>query len=604
MTIAIIDSGVNGAVFKDYNIKQYYIQNRTVMEEPVGDRLGHGTSMLGIILRQQNTPVSVLSLRPVICDNIIDNNDIATAIRFAVDKGAGVISISMGNNLLKERKSIEDACEYAYKNRVSVVCAFSKRNDVILPWACKYAVKVMHGDERNHPVQFKRAYFDSYMICVNKPMYRTVDICGTRKMIVGHSAATAYIVGKMVQYMNRHMCDSIEALHFFFLECGISCNKNQLYNKVETIKGRISYLDKEEEINWGAAAVIPYSKEMESLIRFQDFGSYYIKVGVDYGKKGIRKVADQEETLPIETSLERLERYDLDTVFVGYLNKLENYSDIWGMDNVLRFALSHNYNVFSFLPVSTDFKMQFREKRLRLQEANIYDVDYLRQIKEIVPYSFLCRLPVLGVFGTSSKQGKFTLQMLIRRELKRRGIRHISLLTEHQAELLNASVCFPSGYKGENNIRLSIEEQIEVLQKSLYYLEQTTDAEMILAGGQSWLIPHDIDRQIAIYNLAFIEAVRPDYSVVVVNPEIDHIDYIRDTISGLKAIYKTRTIAVAFSDKKVVLCGRSVLRQPRDAKNIIEVSNYLQQETGIYAGCITRGDFVNKIIDFFIDLSS
>ena len=205
MKIAVIDSGINGHIFKDCNIIQYNIMAGVVTEEYANDKAGHGTSMLGIILRHQDKPAIVFSLRPVICDGAIDNKDIALAIKYAVDKGADIISVSMGTDQLKERECIENACEYAYENGVLVVCAFSKRRDVVLPWACKYVIKVMHGGERKYPIQLKKVYFNSYMICVNLPMYRTIDINGTRKMITGHSAATAYIVGELVRYMKKYL---------------------------------------------------------------------------------------------------------------------------------------------------------------------------------------------------------------------------------------------------------------------------------------------------------------------------------------------------------------------------------------------------------------
>lgn len=604
MVIAVIDSGINGAIFESCEIYQYRIQAGQVWKESVEDMAGHGTSMLGIILRKQIEHDIILSLRPVICDGTIDNEDIAAAIKFAVDKGAAVISVSMGTDSLKKRACIEEACEFAYENGVAVVCAFSKRGDVILPWACKYVIKVMHGDAKEQPVQFKKTFFDSYMVCVNMPMYRTIDAVGVGKMVVGHSAATAYVAGRIIHYMKKHLCGSIRALQFFLSEYGILYDKEQVCNKVETIKGRISYLDKKDNINWGAAAVIPYSKEMESLVKFQEFGSYDVRVAVDYGKKGIRKEMPQADELPIETSLERLQRYGIDTIIIGYLDKLESYSYEWSMDYILQFALQHNYNVFSFSPIPTNMKKRFEEKCLMIQETKVYDMNYLRQVNQVIPYPLFCKLPVLGVFGTSSKQGKFTLQMLIRKELQKRNIQHISLLTEHQADLLGASICCPMGYGGEANIQINMEAQIEVIQKSLYYLEQTTDAEMILTGGQSWLIPHDIDRQAAIYNLAFLEAVRPDFSVVVVNPEVDCLEYIHDTINTLKSVYKTKTIAIAFSDKETVLRGKVVLRKPRGIQNMKETAYYLREKTGIYAACITEGDFVKNIVDGFIKLTS
>lgn len=55
----------------------------------------------------------------------------------------------------------------------------------------------------------------------------------------------------------------------------------------------------------------------------------------------------------------------------------------------------------------------------------------LLKLREVVPYWIIPEKPVIGVFGTSSKQGKFTLQLAMKSEFNRRGIGVDSIGTEH-----------------------------------------------------------------------------------------------------------------------------------------------------------------------------
>ena len=596
MKVAIIDSGINGSVFKNICIDQYHVKNGIISSEAVVDDTGHGTSMAGIILRQMTDNIEILSIRPIIEKGQLHNEDLAAAITFAVSQGVSIINISMGTEELKGRRCLDEACQCAFDKGIAVVCAFSKYNKVIMPWAAESVVKVLHGSENNGKILLKKSYFDSYMISVEKTAFRTVDYYGTPKIIMGHSAAAAFVTNKLCGCIQKHCCRGIEAVSFFLGEQNI-LEQELIYNEVSVIQGKIDELEKKESCFYGNAAVIPVSKEMDSLQTFAEYVSLKIIAGVDYRKKGRR-----ESNIPIKSSLRDLTGLPLDWLIVGYLDKLEKIGDAWSLNYILEFALENRLHVFSFLPVAEEMKKRFAEKNLFLQDTFVYTNAYYERVNQAVPYKIPSKLPVLGVFGTSSRQGKFTLQMLLRRELERKKVKLITLATEHQAAAMDVSICYPCGYGGENNIKLSMEQSIELLQKSIYYLEQTTDAEMILVGGQSWLIPYHIEEQTAIYNLAFLEAVRPDCAIVVENPEVDPPEYISDTVQCLRSIYKTRVIALAFSDRYIRIKGNTVMRRKPTEEEKAKTAEQLQRTQNILAGCITDYNFIQQAVTRYLKI--
>lgn len=84
------------------------------------------------------------------------------------------------------------------------------------------------------------------MICVNKPMYRTLDNEGKTKMTVGHSAATIYIVGEFIRYMKKYLCSSIDAIQFFWKNMGYYSMKNGCIIKLKQLKEEYHILIKKK----------------------------------------------------------------------------------------------------------------------------------------------------------------------------------------------------------------------------------------------------------------------------------------------------------------------------------------------------------------------
>ncbi|MEY2988253.1 MAG: hypothetical protein RJB13_1774, partial [Pseudomonadota bacterium] len=129
-----IDDDENGYV--DDSLGWSFSSNK----RDVSDSLGHGTHVAGLLISQSNNGIGVgtlwkgFKLMPVqIFDAehpTADHVTIASAIRYAVDNGAHVISASFGSSTPSEQ--MRAAVEYAEKNDVVLVSAvgnFRKNND-------------------------------------------------------------------------------------------------------------------------------------------------------------------------------------------------------------------------------------------------------------------------------------------------------------------------------------------------------------------------------------------------------------------------------------------------------------------------------------------
>jgi len=126
--VAVVDTGVDythedlyGRVIRGYD----YVNNDA---DPMDDQ-GHGTHCAGIIGATLNNRVGIagVSRVSIMAVKALDSQGsgyyswISSGIRYAVDNGADVISMSLGGP--SDSQVMRDACDYAWNNGVLVVAA-------------------------------------------------------------------------------------------------------------------------------------------------------------------------------------------------------------------------------------------------------------------------------------------------------------------------------------------------------------------------------------------------------------------------------------------------------------------------------------------------
>lgn len=85
------------------------------------------------------------------------------------------------------------------------------------------------------------------------------------------------------------------------------------------------------------------------------------------------------------------------------------------------------------------------------------------------------------------------------------------------------------------------------------------------------------------------------------NPDQDHPQYIRDTISCLESIYKYYVVTIAFSYKKQIVKGKSILYKKMNLDNIHVLSRGLTTQYNKVSGCIADPEFISSLITLILD---
>lgn len=158
-------------------------------------------------------------------------------------------------------------------------------------------------------------------------------------------------------------------------------------------------------------------------------------------------------------------------------------------------------------------------------------------------------VPIVSVLGTSSKQGKFSLQL----ELRKKFIEHQYAVgqwaTEPQGYLFGIDKVFPTGYG--SNLNFSEKEVLQFVNRQLYDIEKM-GKEVIITGLQSYVLSDKLynSRMYPFMQNALLSAIQPDTMVLVTNV-FDSNDYILRSLNYIESLTGVRTACIVLSPRNM-----------------------------------------------------
>ncbi|SMG41354.1 S8 family peptidase [Agreia pratensis] len=223
VTVAVIDTGVDGSVADLAGVVSGGTDVSGVGspngQTPVGDENQHGTMVGSLIAGRGTGPndgvigvapeASLLSISVALGAGVVGTDDqIANAVRWAVDNGADVINMSLTRNSLDWPTSWDDAFLYAAEHDVVVVAAAGNRGsgttEVGAP-ATIPGVLTVAGVDRNGDASFD-ASSQGITIAVAAPSEQLVGVVpgGGYVRWAGTSGATPIVSGLVALVRAAH----------------------------------------------------------------------------------------------------------------------------------------------------------------------------------------------------------------------------------------------------------------------------------------------------------------------------------------------------------------------------------------------------------------
>lgn len=430
-----------------------------------------------------------------------------------------------------------DKLEIINKNGTLIFSAFDNFGSMSYPAAFDFVIGIDVSDEINlHDDEFIALKRNPVNVIIKNKTYRVKWIDGRNNIVKGSSFACAYYAGKFADFFLRNKKASTEKSYENFIT---RFSKNIVCNIKEKEKRRLQKCQ--------IAVVFPFTKEIHSLAQNEDLLDFEVleycdirqsgKVGI-----GIKRLLKHCDNNKIIQDVEEINWDDGFDVFI--LSYCDKYNRILGYDlkeNIIEKCKKYNKYLVSFDNIG-DYNTN---------ELN-YFYPYLD--KNDIPYFNLGKLytvgvPVLGVFGTSSKQGKFTLQLMLRRLFMNEGYKVAQIGTEPSSLLFGMDYVFPMGF--HSTVYTKSNDNVIVLNEYMHQCEMKSP-DIIIVGSQSGTCSYH-SYNIKLFTLTqmeFLMGTQPDIVVVMVNVN-DNLDYVTRTVKTIEGVVDCKVVSFVLFPRKM-----------------------------------------------------
>ncbi|MBS5571622.1 MAG: DUF1611 domain-containing protein [Clostridiales bacterium] len=566
--IVIIDTGVdiNSTYIRKYvkdivgikvkkNGETFDVVSTSTDPTCINDTVGHGTAITGIIL-SHNPNVSIFFVKIFEAGELVADED---TLIFALDYvynniDFDILNLSLGICSVSSNDKLNSICKKYHSNGKYIVSAFDNNGAISFPAAYEQVIGVTSDNHIYNNNDYYVVDSKQVNICAKGQKQRVYWLNSAQIFSSGNSFACAHFTGIMSCFPDD-LCKS--DLWKCITKNATKCIDGSFNNSNKHfLQGPVA--------NYNKIVAFPFSKEIHSLIRFQEklcfelVDIYDTKYSARIGASTNRLLKESGIKNHFIKSINEIDWDSFDTMVLGHLDKIIELVGDKYVCNLICEIIIHDKNIYSFDDIS--------QYCLHGNVEKIYYPCVSKINCERVPFGKLYRQdkPVLGIFGTSSKQGKFTLQLKLRYELLERGYKLFQLGTEPSALLYGMNAVYPVGYN--STVSISGVESIAHINKVMY--EQSRDADLIIVGGQAGVLPLD-EGNLNCYNYAAIDllyATLPDAIILCINPS-DEISFIKRTIGFVESIANCKVIALAvypFYYAQSDIMQQNLLKMSRD----------------------------------------
>ncbi|MCM1568223.1 MAG: DUF1611 domain-containing protein [Roseburia sp.] len=538
LRVVVVDTGIDSQ-YVDAHIKggiTIVEENGTFsVKEYFEDYIGHGTGTADIILRNTDK-VELYEVRIYDKDIYVSGEKLCYALDY-INKNLEYDLIQISSGITVYSKKMHDIIKEIVREKEKViVSAFDNEGAISYPAAYEEVIGVDINYNYTKKDEFDVVEGSIIDIRGGDAFYRMAFLDGANNIAKGSSFLTSYFTA-IIANMEMN-CLNKQTIMEELKKKAIKVYRDVPDMQI-TAKEFIRDIKK--------AIVFPFNKEVHSIAAFEDMlpfeivGYYDIKHKFLVGKQVCDILKYTDNSMKIKNFDNINWDLDFDTIICGHVGEINKILGRNFIVEILRNCEKYNKRVFFFDDLnSLYFDYHNSEKMFST---------FLGEDKQLCNRFGKLRMvnkPVLAVMGTSSKQGKFTVQLKLMRELKKRGFLVDGIGTEPSSIFFGYSQVFPFGYGSYNG--LSSRMMIRMLNEMVWNIEKE-DIDIILTGCQSGTITYDFRNEnlLAICQYNYLLGINPDAVVLCVN-EIDELDYVKRTIAFIEAIGSAKVVAIIMSE--------------------------------------------------------
>ncbi len=535
--IAVLDTGVSLENTYEQGIGIFVSEDGVVHRTSnIEDDIGHGTAVISILHRY--LPNAIIIPIKVIFDGILAHEDVLISALDYIDQhiDCDIIHISIGLQCCDNIEALYSQCKRLYVKGVIIVAAFDNGGLISYPAAFDCVIGI-DSERMVKRYEYAKTNEDIVNYVADSREVRVKWIGNTTQMVSGNSFTAPVFSAYIAKVMQSGIKGFDEIKELLDDQAAATIK----YGNINTMKF---------DLVIQKAIVFPFNKEMHSLARYRDVldfkivGFYDSKYTGNVSKNicDLLRLESYQEDLLIQDVAKIDWTADFDTVILGHATML---SEACGHDYIPEFiglCEKHKKQLYSLSDVRNN--PIIRQRKISYYVPYIDEPDGVSMLRK----TYCIGKPVLGIVGTASRQGKFSLQIKLRSELFKMGYKVGFLGTEPTAPLFGADAVYPIGYEG--TVKTKGLMSVYTINQILGFIEKK-QPDIILFGSQSQTIPNDSGglKQYPVAQNELILACQADAYILCVSCE-DSIEYVEHTIAYLESIYPSKVICIALSPLK------------------------------------------------------
>lgn len=599
--VVVIDSGINTKhprlIDNSYEGWSFRSVNGEVeISKDITDEIGHGTATTYII-KKMLPSVEIIMIKVFHEKLEVEIDVLLEALDFIYNNlDCHIIHMSLGVTYCHDLSKLEEKCNKLASKNIILVSAFDNNGAISYPAAFDNVIGVDESIncKKDHEFEFidnnrkvnVRAKGGGHKVPWVSPEYTIQH---------GASYSAAYISGIIANYINYNNCKGIDEVLKL-----LKYNAKQIHRDYKEVS--LMHLQSYPKIK--KAIIFPFNKEVHSLIRFNHLLEFKISgvFDIKYNGNINRQVSEILGINQPNYRIENIEKInwndDFDTVILGHTDIISEKTGINFHEEMLKKAQTFNKQIFAFERINEKSRSEFQNLNYYYPFVGANNVPTLLfgKMKKIGK-------PILGVFGTSSSQGKFTLQLTLRDKLAKLGYKIGQLGTEPSSLLYGFNAVYPMGY--QSTVEVSGSGAIKVLNNLMGTIE-ASDPDIIIIGSQSGTIPYSFSNisYLTTPQLEFLVGTCPDAVLLCVNIE-DDLDYIKRTISVIEGLVNTKVIGIViFPLKKQFNILSGIKSIHASCYEIESKKNQLIDSLRINTFILDRDSEINNLVGNVIDYFS
>lgn len=525
--IAILDSGVKKEhiAFRDMEVCGFSLSvsdGEVIRGDDFGDSIGHGTGIYYLV-KKGAPEADITNIKIFAAEGELTQKNFELILSYISENYSfDVINISMGFLRCGNTDALQRICDRLREKGSILVSAFDNNGAVSFPAALDGVIGVDGADD---VAEGEFTYVKNGIINIigKNANMRTAFINPDYIIVKGTSFLCARVSAAAANYIAEHDEFSLRGICSGEMDLGRT-ESNHLNFEIKR------------------AAVFPFNKEIHALARYEDMLSfevadYYAPRITGYVGKRISDILPGCESGRVIKNVSEICYSGVDTLIFGHIGELRPLIGQKLIDDVVRGAMDAGVNISFFENPAENVSTGI------LQEGRYFYPKYTeKNLNRRFGKMFRTDRPVLCVAGTNSKQGKFSLQLYIRKKMTEYGYTIGEIGTEPTAPLFGMDEVFPCGYNGQ--VELDSSQTVTAINGMIWDITKK-NVDLILCGVQSGFIAYNDYNALMfpIEHQTVAAAMQPDATVLCINP-FDDIGYIVRTIKAIEGLCGGRVIAL------------------------------------------------------------